>query len=209
MFQVKFPISFLVLFGAAVVASAQNKQQLYAAATNPAIEIGAMQTTFAATNPMASVALLVQRPCLNFKNTNPTVQVIVPTTRHTKTSYSSSADSDWTALQNSNVTCYKNIYPNIDLIVNRGMQPTSYILLAQPNADLSLVAMQCQKEDMLLEKPVFTQEYQGKEIKIEGSFVLQDKLIHLITKQYNQNEILKIDVSNLCSLFSDGRIGLK
>ncbi len=207
MFQLKFPISFLALFFAAAIATAQNKQQLYAASSNPAIEIGAAQTTFSTT--IDNVALSVQRPCLNFKNTNPAVQVIVPTTRHAKTSYSGSVDSDWTESKNATLTCYKNIYPNIDLLVNRGMQPTSYILLVQPNADLSSVVVQYQKENMLLEKPVFTQEYQGKEVKIEGHLVLEGKLIHFTTEQYNQNEVLKIDVSSLCSLFSDERIGLK
>ncbi|MEY4905246.1 MAG: hypothetical protein RLZZ292_3061, partial [Bacteroidota bacterium] len=187
----------------------QNKQQLFAASTNPSIEVGAVQTTFDEGTTMTNVALLVQRPCLNFKNTNPAVQIIVPTTRHAKTSYSGSTNSDWADTKNANLTCYKNIYPNIDLLVNRGVQPTSYILLIQPNANLSVVTVQCQKEGMTLEKPIFTQERQGKETKIDGNLVLQDKTIHLVAPQYNQNELLKIDVSNLCSLFSDERIGLK
>jgi hypothetical protein len=209
MFQPKLTIPFLVLFCATTLVSAQNKQQLFAASTNPYIEIGAEQPTFDEGTTMANVALLVQRPCLNFKNTNPAVQIIVPTTRHAKTSYSGSVNGDWTEIKNANLTCYKNIYPNIDLLVNRGVQPISYILLVQPNADLSAVTVQCQKEGITLEKPVFTQDFQGKETKIEGNFVLQDKIIHLVAAQYNQNELLKIDVSNLCLLFSDERIGLK
>lgn len=167
----------------------QNKQQLIANAMS-------------SSNVVEKVEKINLRR-LNFKNTSPKKTTIVPQTRNAKTSYSGSDSNDWAADYSAGLIIFKNIYEGIDLKILGKGTTAQYILFAQPNANIAAIMMQGEGEATTMGVPQITQEIDNHEEKIEGTYVISNNIVTIQSGNYNKNEVLKIDVSNLCEFFDN------
>jgi hypothetical protein len=143
---------------------------------------------------------------LNFKNTSPKKTTILPQTRTVKLSYSGSESSEWVADYSAGLIIFQNIYEGIDLkILGKGLT-AQYLLLVKPNANISAIMMQGEGEMTQMGAPKITQEVAGHDQKIEGTYVISNNIVTIQVGNYDSNEPLKIDVSNLCEFFNNENI---
>ena len=106
---------------------------------------------------------------------------------------------------------YEELYPGIDLVVYGNNQHLEYDLVVSPHADPNLITFDIEGADLKLDddgnllmaiaekteiihhRPKIYQELNGKQIPIEGTFVIKNNRVSFTVAQYDRTQTLVID----------------
>ena len=189
----KFSLFLSLLVAILTTVSAQNKLQYYQV-RQPTAEQNASQPFVI----LDGIFFPTENQNIGFQGINKRVKAEFQKHRVVKMSYSGYNAAEWADDSNSEIVWYRELYKGIDLLVTGKNDAAQFTFFISSSGNLSDIAfLTTEKHDWSVTLPNITQEINEKTRHLKGYFDTDSKKISIFCSDYNHDETLKIEFSQM------------